>query len=64
MGLVDEEVAVWDLAMTPEGFTRELKKLVTRILARRALPPDLAPENQRRVEALPRPGMTGRAVSG
>jgi hypothetical protein len=53
MGLVDEEVAVWDLAMTPEGFTRELKKLVTRILARRALPPDLAPENQRRVEALP-----------
>jgi hypothetical protein len=53
MGLVDEEVAVWDLAMTPEDFTRELKKLVTRILARRALPPDLAPENQRRVEALP-----------
>jgi hypothetical protein len=53
MILVDEEVSVWDLAMTPERFTRELKKLVTRILARRALPPHLAPENQRRLEALP-----------
>jgi hypothetical protein len=53
MGLVDEEISVWDLAITPEYFTRELKKLITRILARRALPPHLAPENQRRVEAMP-----------
>jgi hypothetical protein len=50
MRLLDVTVAAWDLRITPDRFTRELRRLIALVRSREPDPAHLDPEARRRVE--------------